>query len=138
MVIQRMILGAGLIVATLFFAALVHAKRVARPVPPPVDTGTVKYVVVPWAVHSGLTHNGGYIEARDSKSDTKLWGITVYHVEYAPELEKDVQDVFITSLTLDADKNRLVVVNEAGHTYWFNLDSRTVTHLLAKRPKAPQ
>ena len=136
--IKRRIFGTGIIVATLLFAGFVYAKRVARPVPPPVVTGAVKYVVVPWAAQSGLGHNGGYIEARDAKSDTKLWGVTVYHVEYTPKLEKDVQDVFITSLTLDADKNRLIVVNEAGHTYWVDLGSRTVTHVVAKRSKTPK
>ncbi len=60
----------------------------------------------------------------------------MYHVEYVSGLEKDIQDVFITSLTLDSDNNRLVVVNGRGHTYWVDLTSRTVTHVLTTTPKA--
>ena len=49
------------------------------------------------------------------------WEKEVYTVEYNPDLESDVQDVFITSLNIEDGK--LVVVNEKGDVYKVDLSS---------------
>lgn len=66
--------------------------------------------------------NGGYIEARDLKTNEVLWGIQVYETQTDPKLETDVQDVFITALSIDGDT--LKVSNERGEIYLVALATR--------------
>jgi hypothetical protein len=63
----------------------------------------------------------GCVEAIDMASGRKLWETRVYSILINPLVERDVQDVFITSLQVRAGS--LVVSNEAGRTY--RLDLRT-------------
>lgn len=105
----------------------VQAKRAAPAHVAPVEHDGVRYVVKHWASESGLAHNGGFVEAQDVASGRKLWGVEVYSVTYDPSRERDVQDVFIVSLRLDAAGRRLVVQDERGETYWVDLASHAVT-----------
>jgi hypothetical protein len=109
---QRIILLPSLIAVSLCpFTAF--AKRAApKPVPPVVEDG-VEYR----ASHARM----GCVEAIDAASGRKLWETRVYSVIINPLVERDVQDVFITSLQVRA--GGLLVSNEAGRTY--ELDLRT-------------
>ena len=93
---------------------------------PPIVQGDVKYVVIHLAGDSGAPHNGGYIEARDKKTGKKLWGVQVYTTVYDPDLEGDVQDVFITKVTLDAAKGVLLVKDEMGRSYSVDIKTKKV------------
>jgi len=68
----------------------------------------------------------GYIEAWDFKTKAKLREIQVYRVKMESGLEKDVQDVFISSLSLDQVGNCLLVKNEREEKYRVDLESREV------------
>ena len=102
-----------------------EAKRLApRDVEPIIHNG-VKYAAPHWAAfNSYMDHNGGYIEAWDVKTGAKLWHLEIYHVEYNPHLEGDVQDVFITSLSIQDEK--LVVVNERNEVFKIDLNTKNV------------
>ena len=118
---------------TLFLFAWVanaHGKRKAPDAVPPVHNGGVQYVVKHWAGDSGLKQNGGYVEAVDLATGKKLWGLTVYIVDYVSGLERDVQDVFITSMRFDGAKNRLVIKNSRDQIYWVDPVKRTATHVI--------
>jgi hypothetical protein len=65
--------------------------------------------------------NGGCVAAYDNASGALLWSEKVYCTQYDPQLETDIQDVFITSLSLDNGK--LNVTNEKG--LHFAIDLRT-------------
>jgi outer membrane protein assembly factor BamB len=87
-------------------------RRAPKPVPPLVHEG-VEYR----APHALM----GFVEAIDTASGRQLWETRVYYVMIDPLGERDVQDVFITSLQVE--NGRLLVSNEAGKT--FTLDLKT-------------
>ncbi|TFF90385.1 MAG: hypothetical protein EU548_03265 [Promethearchaeota archaeon] len=69
----------------------------------------------------------GYIEARDVKTDKKLWELKVYEIEYNPNLERDAQEKYITSLTLNS--GMLEVKTEFNEKYLINLKTKEIKKL---------
>ena len=63
-------------------------------------------------------------EATSPETNKLLWKLRVYKVEYDPNLEGDVQDVFITSLKI-VDGN-LEILNEAGDKFIVDLTKHKV------------
>jgi hypothetical protein len=91
----------------------------------PVVHKGIKYTAPHFVLSNGEAIAGGYIEAFDAKTNKELWRIKVYETKYNPQLERDVQDVFISSLAIK--KNMLVVVNERHERYEIDLSSHMVT-----------
>ena len=99
--------------------APVLAKRAApSPVAPVLFKG-VQYSAPPEAM--------GFVVATGISSGKELWRVRIYEVRVDPKLERDVQDVFITALTLKDDT--LIVTNERGEKYALDLKTRKVTRL---------
>lgn len=107
----------------------VEAKRSAPPKVTAVRIGNVEYRV---------THeiNGRYfpgvVEAYDVSRKGTLWYKQIYVIRRDPELEGDVQDVFITELkqlTPTDSHQRLEVRNEAGGRFILDLQSLDVKPL---------
>jgi hypothetical protein len=98
------------------------AKRAAPGEVSPVIWNGVRYAAAPHG-GCGFAHPG-CVEASDAETGQTLWKIEVYQIQYRPDLEKDVQDVFIISLKVEG--NRLVVTNERGEIYEVNLETRVV------------
>jgi hypothetical protein len=93
----------------------------------PVEFDGVLYTVEHWGVEAGYEQNGGIVEAYDMTFGEFLWSVLIYKIEYDPNLESDVQDVFITELTIeDGD---LVVTNEQGGEYTIDLVDHSVETL---------
>jgi len=68
-----------------------------------------------------------FVVARNVSSGKELWRVRIYEVRVKAGLERDVQDVFITSLT---EKNgALLIANERGEKYALDLKTRKVTRL---------
>ncbi len=65
------------------------------------------------------------VVATEVKTGKELWRVQVYKTRMVPELESDVQDVFITSLVLKEDT--LIITNERGEKYALDLQTRKVT-----------
>ena len=101
----------------------VNAKRLAPKDVQPVIHKGIKYVAPHFKVINKETHRG-FVEAWDMKSGRKLWEIQVYKTQYDPSLEQDVQDVFISSLSVKND--RLVVENERSEIFEIDLETRTI------------
>ena len=101
------------------------AKRSAPKEVKPVVYKGIRYAAPHWIIAKGEKIAGGYIEAFDAKTNKKLWRIKVYETKYDPQLEKDIQGVFITSLAIK--KNMLVVVNELDERYEVDIKSRKIT-----------
>jgi len=91
----------------LLFCGLAAAKRT-----PPKN---VKPLVYRGIVFIAPRQKMCYVEARDFATNKKLWEKKVYGIIYDPFLEKDVQDVFIASLSIEDEK--LVVTDERGKIY---------------------
>jgi hypothetical protein len=113
---HRVVFAASLCVVA-FVAGPANAKR------------TVPRVVEPVTVH-GVTYSApatamGFVVAVHASSGRELWRRRIYRIRFDPSLERDVQDVFITSLTLRGGS--LVIANEHGARYALNLSTRKVT-----------
>jgi hypothetical protein len=102
-----------------------NAKRAAPKEVAPVVYEGIRYSAPHWVRANGKRIAGGYIEAFNAKTNKKLWRIKVYEIRNSPELEKDVQNVFITSMVIE--KNQLVVVNERDERYEIDLKTRKVS-----------
>jgi hypothetical protein len=100
-----------------FGSSSAFAKRPAPKDVPPVIAGDIKYTAPP-------RNGGGYVEARDVRSGKLLWELRVYEIKVDQDLERDVQDIFITSLKV-AD-GKLQVVNEKGDKFVVDLSKRKV------------
>jgi hypothetical protein len=103
--------------------ARVAKKRAAPPVVEPVVIGSVRYEALLNGKARGLGQNGGDLVARDAASGAELYTLRVYTITYAPNLEADKQDVYITELAVDADGRTLRVTDERGRRY--RIDTRT-------------
>ena len=64
----------------------------------------------------------GYLAAYKGDTDELLWKVRVYKIDYVPELEGDVQDVFFTALKLSDDGRQLLVDNERGEHFAVDID----------------
>ena len=85
------------------------ADRLPPPVVPPVD-------------------RGGVLVASDTRSGQRLWTLAVYDNPIDLKLEADVQWLFFKSMAFDTD-GRLRIVNEAGRTYFVDVNNRRVSAL---------
>ncbi len=109
-------------------AANVMAKRVPPSVVPPIVTEKSVFSV-PHFPEGERAQKGGVVEAREPKTNKLLWQVQIYRTQYNKELEKDVQDVFITSLTLDKVHNLLIMSDEKSRVFVLNLASKKVTEI---------
>lgn len=101
------------VIVLLSLPAIVNAKRTA-----PVDVAAVKCGDIQFsAPHSRM----GCVEARDLKTGHTWWR-QIYVVAMKPDLEEDVQHVFINAL--EVKEGKLMIRNEAGGA--FRLDPQTM------------
>lgn len=108
------------ILALMVLALGAVAKRKApKPVAPVVANG-VRYC----AVMNGEDES---VAAVDAASGKELWRVKVFHNQIDPSLERDVQDVFITDLTLQGAT--LLVKDEKARVFSIDLKTRTVKEL---------
>jgi hypothetical protein len=115
--IKKFSLISFLLLATL----LAEAKRGAPAEVLPVTVGNIEYSV---PHRNGAQKQMGFIEARDLKSGKLIWSRQIYAVKYDPDLEGDVQDVFIKSITVEG--NHLIITNERNSKYQLDLNSLEV------------
>ena len=119
------LIGLCVVVALVLIASLSYAKRIAPSVVAPVVHQGVKYVAPHFG--NGTGQNGGYIEARDEQTGKKIWGLVVYRTDYNDALERDVQDVLISTLRIDAKRNCLIVETDRKDLYYVDLSTRKVS-----------
>jgi len=112
----------------LILASTATAKRIAPKKVAPVKVGE-HIVSVPHFPAGKLAQNGGVIEAHHPKTNKLLWRIQVYETAYEEALEKDVQDVFIKSLSYDESHNLLILSDEKGRIFVLDLETKKVTQI---------
>lgn len=93
----------------------------------PVVAGNTRYEVVRGARSRGFAQNGGVIAAIDVASGKELWTLMLYETAYDAQEEKDVQDRFITEMSLSTDRQSLLVKSENKKTYLVKLADRAIT-----------
>jgi hypothetical protein len=94
------------------------AKRAVPQPVSPVVSGNVKYS----AQGDGRR---GHVVASEVTTGKELWKAEIFHVDYKPDLEQDVQDVYIKELKLVS--GGLVVKDEKFRCYFLDLSTRKVT-----------
>lgn len=112
--------------ATVLAGVEVWAKPGPVPDVPPVISGNVRYEAPHFMTPCDSKQNGGCVVAYDNTSNTQLWAVKVYCTKYDVDLEQDVQDVLITSLTLSTS-NQLQVTNQAGKRFTIDPTTQKVT-----------
>ena len=105
-----------------FNAADAHSKRLGPDTVEPIAGNNVVYSAP--AFVPGENQNGGYVEAREKEGGKLIWRLRVYRTEYNPQLERDVQDIFMVSIRLENEA--IVVVDEKGRVFKVNLNTRDI------------
>ena len=107
--------------ALVLVPSLALSKRTAPATVTPVVHEGVRYVA------PNDDGRRGYIEARDAHTNEKIWELTVFANPIDPNLEEDVQWIFIESLSIR--DNTLIVVSERKNTYEIDLKTKAITQL---------
>lgn len=97
-------------------------KRRAPVDVPPLVVGGLRYEAPFLGTPFGYAQDGGIVVARHADTDALEWTRRIYTTVRDPHMESDKQDVFIQSLTLSADGQRLAIVDERGRRYELGLD----------------
>jgi outer membrane protein assembly factor BamB len=98
-------------------------KRPALADVPPVVSGNVRYEVPNY--NNPCSQNGGCVVAYNNTTNALLWSVEVYCTHYDSSLEEDVQDIFITSLTVEG--GQVLVANEKGLHFAIDPTTQQVT-----------
>lgn len=117
---------AALIAAGMFPATEGMAKRSAPSKVAPVVHEGIRYVA------PNDDGRRGYVQAFEEASGKKVQEMTVFRNPIRPDLEEDVQWVFIKSLKIREGK--LIVTDEEGRQYPVSLIFRTVEGIQKDKP----
>src|SRR5262245_35430750 len=115
---------------TLLLAQLVSAKRIAPEKVDPLVYEGIRYV------SPNDDGRRGYIEARNVGTNRKLWELTVFTNAIDPNLEEDVQWVFIKALNIQ--DGRLVATSERGEKYQVDLKTKEITQSDSRSSPSPE
>ena len=113
-----MIRLAGLLLSTQLLPQLAFAKRIAPEKVDPLIYEGIRYVA------PNDDGRRGYIEAWDVGTNKKLWELTLFTNRIDPNLEEDVQWVFIKSLNIQ--DGRLIATSEREETYQVDLKTKEI------------
>jgi len=108
-----------ILLLTLLLPQVTSAKRL-----PPVKVDPVVYEGIRYVAPNddGLR---GYIEAWNVRTNKKLWELTLFTNPIDPNIEEDVQWVFIKALNIH--DGRLMVTSERGKTYQVDVNTKAIT-----------
>jgi hypothetical protein len=118
---------AVILLLTLLLPQLASAKRIA-----PVKVNPVVYEGVRYVAPNDEGRRG-YIEAWNIGANKKLWELTLFTNRIDPNLEEDVQWIFINALNIQ--DGRLMVTSERGKTYQVDVNAKAITQ--SDSPSSP-
>ena len=112
---------AVILLLMLLVPQLASAKRIA-----PVNVAPVTYEGIRYVAPNDDGRRG-YIEAWNVGTNKKVWELTIFTNGIDPNLEEDVQWVFIKALSIQ--DGRLTVTSESGKTYHVDVNTKAITQL---------
>jgi hypothetical protein len=118
-----------LLLLTLLLPEFASARRL-----PPVKVDPVIYEGIRYAAPNDDGRRG-YIEAWNVGTNEKLWELTIFTNPIDPNLEEDVQWVFIKSLNIR--DGRLIVTFEHGETYQVDLKTKEIAQSDSRPSASP-
>ncbi|WP_293367428.1 hypothetical protein [Nevskia sp.] len=104
----------------------------SRPPPPQiaaVEIDGVSYAQVLNARKLGLPEKCGYLAAMDVDTGQRLWIQQIYSVKTDPDDESDVQERYFSRLERLPGSRALLIEDESGLRFQFDIDSKQVTAL---------
>ena len=104
-------------------------SRIAGPPVSAIEFEGLRYSQIINAERDGLDQRTGYLAVTDIESGRRVANVKAYLVDFDPDMEADVQDVFFRRLELDAPNRRLLVESERGQRAAIALDGLTVAKL---------
>jgi hypothetical protein len=104
---------------TLLLPQLAFAKRLPAVKVDPVFYSGIRYIA------PNDDGRRGYIEAWNLGTNKKLWELTIFTNGIDPNLEEDVQWVFVKALNIQ--DSRLTVTSESGKTYQVDVNTKAIT-----------
>jgi hypothetical protein len=117
-----------LLVCVALACGLIPSSAFAKRGPPaeikPIEQDGIKYAV---------PNNEGrraYVQAWDVKTDKKLWEADLFRTKIDPNLEEDVQWVFVKSMAFE--KGKLKLVDEKGRSFLLDPKTRKVKEVTKK------
>jgi hypothetical protein len=111
--------SAVILLLTLLLPQFASAKRIAPAKVDPVIHEGIRYVA------PNDDGRRGYVEAWDLATNKKLWELTIFTNRIDPNLEEDVQWVFIKALKIQ--DGRLMVTSEREKTYQVDVNTKAIT-----------
>ena len=120
---------AVILLLTLFVPQLASAKRIAPVKVDPVIYEGIRYVA------PNDDGRRGYIEAWKVETNKKLWELTLFTNRIDPNLEEDVQWMFIKALRIQA--GGLMVTSERGNTYQVDVNTKEITQPDSRSSSSP-
>ena len=121
---------AVILLLALLLPQLASAKRIA-----PVNVAPVIYEGVRYVAPNDDGRRG-YIEAWNVVTNKKLWEWTLFTNGIDPNLEEDVQWVFIKALNIQ--DGRLMVTSERGKTYQVDVNTKEITQSNLRSSPSPR
>ena len=120
---------AVILLLTLLLPQLASAKRL-----PPIQVDPVIYEGIRYVAPNDDGRRG-YIEAWNVGTNKKLWELTIFTNGIDPNLEEDVQWVFIKALNIQ--DGRLIVTSERGMTYQIDVNTKAITQSDSRLSPSP-
>lgn len=102
-------------------------SRVGQPELPAIPFEGRRYEQIMNGDALDLPQRTGYLAVFDAATGSRLALIKVYDVEFDPDMEADVQDVFFTRMELDEAARRIVIENERGKVFYVTIDDQQVS-----------
>ena len=125
----RVATGLTVLLLTPLVPQLAFSKRLPPVKVDPVTYGGVRYIA------PNDDGRRGYIEAWNVGTNKKLWELTIFTNAIDPNLEEDVQWVFIKALNIQ--NGGLMVTTERGKTYQVDLKTKEITQSDSRSSPSP-
>ncbi len=121
------VVGALFLLATMMGAPMVHAKRAAPANIAPIIHKGIKYV----SDHEKTPGKFIILVKAERLSDgVVLWKSELYSISYDPSLERDAQEVYLSSMILKG--NRIKTIDEKGNRHIVDIRDGSVLPILFK------
>ena len=90
--------------------------RIAPRKVPPISHNGIRYAIRRSEIQR-FGQSGGVIQALHEDTEQELWAVRVYEIVRDPEMEKDVQEIYIQEMLLDDTEQFLLVTDERQRRY---------------------
>lgn len=107
-------------------------KRPPPPIVPAIEYRGLRYAQMENGIEHYMGSRCGHIKANDIKSGSLLWGETIYTVPFNPDIEDDTQECYFTRMEMLPGAQDILIENEAGAKFLFNLKQQEVRPLIGK------